>query len=521
MIYTNPTTAPTAPTYYSSGTVSGVQFNGSNNMLYVPSGLFGTGASVTKSDIYFVASTAAIQNSFLFYHGPVSLDNSAGPNRLSTHIPWSDGGIVFDQPCCNTPGGRVSVSWYSTSSAQNTNYVWNEQDNSGGTEFIYRNGSTLVSGTGGTYTQNSGDNFYLGSDASGNANYFAGTLYEMIIYTTPLNMAQRRILLSYLAAKYNSGVGSDSRYSNTTYKYEVGGIGADNTGISSTGVSSGSQTTGTSAGLTLTGSLNYGTYLIAGLPSLNPATSTTTATSATISGNSASYFANRIWYMQNTNGASDANTVTLTFDPTKMVLSPASGQTWVLLYNATSATGPFSKVVSSIYNSGNIVFSSSPQNLPTGYYTIGKLPQVSVATAVTSSVYSDPVEGTSGTNNFPKAIPGAVLNYQITLTNNQDSPDSGSVVITEPVPANMNLFVGNLSGGQPYVFTDGTPASGLSVGSIQYYTSSDGSGSAYTPSGSTYDANVRSIKLTMSGQFNAKTGTTAPSCSIKLQVQIQ
>ena len=56
--------------------------------------------------------------------------------------------------------------------------------------------------------------------------------------------------------------------------------------------------------------------------------------------------------------------------------------------------------------------------------------------------------------------------------------------------------------------------------SIQFY---NAAGTQITPSpnASGYDPNVRSIKLLMNGQFNPKTGATAPTCNIQFQVQIQ
>ena len=500
----------TSPSYSSTG--PGVLFDGVWNVLEVPGGLWSVGTAVTTNDIYFVTSTGAVKNEFLLLNGPTV--NAL--NRISSHIPWSDGTIYFDHPCCTAGAGRLTASWSGTSSALNTFYVWNEQANSGSTQYIYRNGTTLATGTAGTYTPVRGDAFYIGGGENESGNNVSGIISEMIIYSTALTTAQHRILLSYLQAKYQTpgGLGSDSRYTSATYRYEVGGIGIE---------SNGSQATGTSAGLTIgagTFLASAGTYLIAGLPSLTPATGSTTANLP--ANNSASYRAQRVWYMQNTNGTSGS--ATLTFNPTQMGISPASGQTWQLLYGA-SATGPFTNVASAAYTSGNITFTVPAASLATGYYTIGKMPQVNLGIVKNSIMQNDPVNGTTN----PKAIPGAVLNYQIVLTNNQDSPDSGSVIITDPLPANVNLFVGNLSGGAPYIFTDGIPASGLSMtwvslasttDSIQFYNAA-GTQITPTPNASGYDPNVRTIKLLMNGQFNPKTGTTAPNCNIQFQVQIQ
>ena len=207
----------TSPTYSSAG--QGVSFDGVWNVLEVPSGLYGVGTTVTSSDIYVVASTTSVKNSFLLLSGPTY---NTG-NRISAHIPWSDGTLYWDQPCCTSNSGRLTASWSGTSSA---------------------------TGTAGSYTQNSDNQFYVGGGENQSGNNFNGIISEMIIYSTALNTAQHRILLSYLQAKYQTpgGLGADSRYTNTTYRYEVGGIGIESTG---------SQTIGTSAGLTI----GAGTFL--------------------------------------------------------------------------------------------------------------------------------------------------------------------------------------------------------------------------------------------------------------------
>ena len=498
----------TSPTYSSAG--QGVSFDGVWNVLEVPSGLYGVGTTVTASDIYVVASTTTVKNSFLLLSGPTY---NTG-NRISAHIPWSDGTIYWDQPCCTSNGGRLTASWSGTSSATNTPYVWNFQAISGSTQYIYRNGTTLATGTAGSYTQNSDNQFYVGGGENTSGNNFNGVISEMIIYSTALNTAQHRILLSYLQAKYQTpgGLGTDSRYTNTAYRYEVGGIGIE---------SDGSQTTGTSAGLTIGASTflaSAGTYLIAGLPSLTPATGTTTANlPANVTSRAA-----RVWYMQKTGGTTGS--ATLGFNPAQMGLSPVAGQTWDLLYTS-SATGTYSVLQSATYSSGNIAFTVPAASLTTGYYTIGYPVTVNLTMAKNSSIVNDPVNGTSN----PKAIPGAVVMYQIVLTNNQGSPDSGTVAITDPLPANVILYVGNLSGGAPYIFTDGTPSSGLSMtwvslasttDSIQFFNAA-GTQITPVPDANGFDANVRSIKLLMNGQFNAKTGATAPNCNIQFQVKIQ
>jgi hypothetical protein len=76
-----------------------------------------------------------------------------------------------------------------------------------------------------------------------------------------------------------------------------------------------------------------------------------------------------------------------------------------------------------------------------------------------SQVYSDPVNGTTN----PKAIPGGFLTYTISVANpGSGTVDSGTLVVLDATPANLQLFVGDLvSGGGPLVFQQGSTSSAL------------------------------------------------------------
>ena len=75
-------------------------------------------------------------------------------------------------------------------------------------------------------------------------------------------------------------------------------------------------------------------------------------------------------------------------------------------------------------------------------------------------VYSAPIN----LQDNPKAIPGAVMLYTVLATNRGGVVDTGNVVITDPMPANTEVFVNDINGvgSGPLVFADGTQASGLS-----------------------------------------------------------
>jgi uncharacterized repeat protein (TIGR01451 family) len=89
------------------------------------------------------------------------------------------------------------------------------------------------------------------------------------------------------------------------------------------------------------------------------------------------------------------------------------------------------------------------------------VPLPSLVFMKTVSVLSDPFNG--GTS--PKNIPGAIVLYTLRVTNTgSGTVDSNSLIIADPIPANTELFVGDLAAvnSGPIGFVQGTPTSALS-----------------------------------------------------------
>lgn len=85
-----------------------------------------------------------------------------------------------------------------------------------------------------------------------------------------------------------------------------------------------------------------------------------------------------------------------------------------------------------------------------------------VTLSKTGTLVSDPVNGALA----PKAIPSAVVEYEITVRNASTSPlDSGALTITDPVPPRTKLCLADLGGrgSGPVASSQGFPASGLST----------------------------------------------------------
>jgi hypothetical protein len=144
-------------------------------------------------------------------------------------------------------------------------------------------------------------------------------------------------------------------------------------------------------------------------------------------------------------------------------------------------------------------------------------------------VYSDPVNGQDN----PKAIPGSVMVYTVMLTNRGGATDTDTVVITDPMPVNTEVFVNDINGAGsgPLLFTDGNSVSGLSYSMNSLASTTDnisfsndnGASFGYTPIPNVdgYDIAVTDIKVSLSGPFNASTGAPHPSFSIIFRVRVQ
>ncbi len=155
---------------------------------------------------------------------------------------------------------------------------------------------------------------------------------------------------------------------------------------------------------------------------------------------------------------------------------------------------------------------------------------VSLALVKTVQVLNDPVNGT----NNPKAIPGAEIIYTIAVTNaGSGATDADSLVITDNVPANMAMFVGDFGvvGGGPVTLAQGTTPSDATYSFISLNNNTDGVGFSsngganytYVPSPDVdgYDQNVNVIQLMFGGFIGGSNGVSHPSFEIKFKMLIR
>ena len=154
-------------------------------------------------------------------------------------------------------------------------------------------------------------------------------------------------------------------------------------------------------------------------------------------------------------------------------------------------------------------------------------PNLTVVKAVTT--LQDPINGTVD----PKAIPGATLRYVILLTNSGNGEvDADTLVVTDPLPANMALRVINFDGSTagPVQFIDGSPASGLSYSFLALddidddVAFSDDSGASFdyepTADANGVDTAVNAIRINPKGAFGASGGGD-PSLQLAFKMIVQ
>jgi uncharacterized repeat protein (TIGR01451 family) len=135
----------------------------------------------------------------------------------------------------------------------------------------------------------------------------------------------------------------------------------------------------------------------------------------------------------------------------------------------------------------------------------------------------------------PKSIPGGWVDYTITASNSgKGDVDNESVAITDPIAANVDLFIGDLSGAGsgPVDFTDGagSASSGLTYLFISLLDltddvefSTDGIDYTFvpTPDADGFDTAVRYIRVNPSGTFLGRSTATPTTFDLRFRVRVK
>lgn len=146
--------------------------------------------------------------------------------------------------------------------------------------------------------------------------------------------------------------------------------------------------------------------------------------------------------------------------------------------------------------------------------TITNNPKPNVANptmAKTATLISDPVNGTTN----PKFIPGAIVEYAITVTNAGTGPaDGGTVILNDPIPAGLSTYTGTGA----VTFTDGTPATSMGFAYPANVTFTR-SGAA-NPDGAGYESVVTNIRIAPTGPLPAAIAAGQPSFTVRFRCRV-
>lgn len=136
---------------------------------------------------------------------------------------------------------------------------------------------------------------------------------------------------------------------------------------------------------------------------------------------------------------------------------------------------------------------------------------------------SDPINGSA----FPYAIPGAFVQYSISVTNlGIGAVDADSLVVTDPLPVGVALYV-DTGAGDPITFSDGGMPSGLGYNYATDVTFSNqaGGGPPFnyvpTPDADGFDPAVTGYRIAPTGTMNPSVSGDNPSFTVTLRVRIE
>jgi hypothetical protein len=205
----------------------------------------------------------------------------------------------------------------------------------------------------------------------------------------------------------------------------------------------------------------------------------------------------------------------------------AVGATFGVSAGTIAAAGSCTYSVTTAVNSAGAKTNTLAAGSLTGNYSTVAVASLADASAVlavsppltilkSSQTFSDPQNGTTN----PKAIPGGYVNYTVTVTNPATyTVTSNSIIVLDATPANLQLFVSNVSpGAGPVLFQDGSPASGLTytyttLGSTTDdvdFSSDGGTTWTYVPTANaqSVDPNVTHMRIRPKGSMAAGSSFT-------------
>jgi len=143
----------------------------------------------------------------------------------------------------------------------------------------------------------------------------------------------------------------------------------------------------------------------------------------------------------------------------------------------------------------------------------------------TVAVYSDPVNLLV----TPKFIPGAVAEYTIISSNSSGPADHDTTFITDPIPANTLLYVNDIGGPGPVIFTQGAISSTLTYNQVTDLLYSNNGGTIWWAGPPSADADgcdatvppITHVRINPKGVFIGSASLPNPSFQLKFRICVR
>ncbi|CAN5449834.1 hypothetical protein BH09BAC3_BH09BAC3_32820 [soil metagenome] len=174
-----------------------LSFDGTNDIMQVASGLFGT-STVNDAFVYIISTARDGAGT-----GRTAFGETVSGERFQAHIPWGSEVYWDFGACCGTGRVNTLTGWGGTNDKF---YLWTLGSSTGtGTpsglrKSIYRDALLIASNNSSDGVTGSNQAFFLGGRAGGEFTY--GSIAEVIIYTGVPSNTDLQKIHSYLAIKY-------------------------------------------------------------------------------------------------------------------------------------------------------------------------------------------------------------------------------------------------------------------------------------------------------------------------------
>lgn len=294
-----------------------------------------------------------------------------------------------------------------------------------------------------------------------------------------------------------------------------------------------SDTVTIAAGYTITGSITASTLTMAANTtisgSVTTATTITMATYGVISGNVSAGTTLTLAASANIGGNVSAGT-TITLAANSYLLGNVNAGTTITLGANSFVTGSLT-TPNATFGAGSCIGGDYNIQQETNTDPIPCSPShrmTFLTGVIIVAPYWDPINAFSN----PKLTPGSQYNAALTITNfGGTAVDSTALIITNPVPINTQLYVGNLAGQGPVNFIDGSPPTQLTYNFNGYsssnnsivFSNDNGMSWSYIPQPDTfgYDGAITHFRITPSGSMPAATSdTSSPNFRIEYRLKI-